>query len=82
MIETYMFRLYSTGEQKVLLRINIRDIALRNILENTYGALGINACGVGGSGMGGASRPNETADGEARMFSCRKGESQPSSMAA
>ena len=62
--------------------INIRDIALKNILKNTDGASGINACGVGGSGSGVASRPNETADGEARMFSCRKGESQPSSVAA
>ena len=46
--------------------INIRNFALKNIFKNTDGTSGINACGVGSSGMHDASYVCETADNEAR----------------
>ena len=51
--------------------INIRNFALRDVIKNsesTDGTSGTNACGDGGSGSDGASRPNETAVGEAGKF--------------
>lgn len=48
--------------------INIRNFAIRNILENTNGTSGINACGVGSSGRRGASCGGKTADCEAGKF--------------
>lgn len=49
--------------------INIRNFALCNILKNTDGTSGINACGVGSSGNCGANCNCETADKEARKSS-------------
>ena len=49
--------------------INIRNFALKNIFKNTDGTSGINACGVGSSGMHDASCACETADIEARKSS-------------
>ena len=46
--------------------INIRNFALRNILKNTDGTSGINACGVGSSGLNDANCSNETVVKEAR----------------
>ena len=46
--------------------INIRNFALKNILKNTDGTSGINACGVGSSGNCDANCNCETADDEAR----------------
>ena len=46
--------------------INIRNFALRNILKNTEGTSGINACGDGSSGKCGANRVCETTVREAR----------------
>ena len=44
---------------------NIRSFALRDILKNTDGTSGINACGVGSSGCRVLRHDNETADVEA-----------------
>ena len=53
--------------------INIRNFALRNILRNTDGTSGINACGDGSSGKCGANRVCETAVDEARKSKhCKK----------
>ena len=53
--------------------INIRNFALRNILRNTDGTSGINACGDGSSGKCGANRVCETAIDEARKSKhCKK----------
>jgi len=53
--------------------INIRNFALRNILRNTEGTSGINACGDGSSDKCGANHVCETAVGEARKSShCKK----------
>ena len=49
--------------------INIRNFALRDILKNTDGTSGINACGVGSAGMHDASCACGTADCEARKSS-------------
>ena len=49
--------------------INIRNFALRDIMKNTDGTSGINACGVGSSGNCNASCSCETADSEARKSS-------------
>ena len=46
--------------------INIRNFSLRNIFKNTDGTSGINACGVGSSGLCDISHINETTDNEAR----------------
>ena len=46
--------------------INIRNFALRNILRNTDGTSGINACGDGSSDKHDASCVCETAIDEAR----------------
>ena len=46
--------------------INIRNFALRDILKNTDGTSGINACGVGSSGNCGVNCNCETTDIEAR----------------
>ena len=48
--------------------INIRNFALRNILKNTDGTSGINACGDGSSGNCDASCNCETTVSEARKF--------------
>lgn len=48
---------------------NIRNFALRDILKNTDGTSGINACGVGSSGKCGVNYVCETADYEARKSS-------------
>lgn len=54
--------------------INIRNFALRNILRNTEGTPGINACGDGSSDKLSAKMTCETAVREARKSSeCRKG---------
>lgn len=53
--------------------INIRNFALRNILKNTEGTSGINACGDGSSGKCGANRICETIVREARKSKhCKK----------
>lgn len=49
--------------------INIRNFALKDILKNTDGTSGINACGVGSSGNHDACCGCETADIEARKSS-------------
>ena len=49
--------------------INIRNFALRDIMKNTDGTSGINACGVGSSGEHDANCVRETADIEARKSS-------------
>ena len=49
--------------------INIRNFALENILKNTDGTSGINACGVGSSGSCDANCNCETIDIEARKSS-------------
>ena len=49
--------------------INIRNVALRNIFNNTDGTSGINACGDGSSGGCDANRNCETAVDEARKSS-------------
>ena len=46
--------------------INIRNFALRNILKNTDGTSGINACGDGSAGKHDANRVCETTVDEAR----------------
>lgn len=46
--------------------INIRNFALKDILKNTDGTSGINACGVGSSGNCDANCNCETTDNEAR----------------
>lgn len=46
--------------------INIRNFALRNILKNTDGTSGINACGDGSSDKSSAKMTCETAVKEAR----------------
>ena len=46
--------------------INIRNFALKNILKNTEGTSGINACGDGSSDKCGVNRVCETTVGEAR----------------
>jgi putative transposase len=46
--------------------INIRNFSLRNIFKNTDGTSGINACGVGSSGLCDVSHINETTVDEAR----------------
>ena len=48
--------------------INIRNFALRNVLKNTDGTSGINACGDGSSGNCDASCNCETTVNEARKF--------------
>ena len=54
--------------------INIRNFALKNLLNNTDGTSGINACGVGSSGECDANRVRETTDVEARKSSeCHRG---------
>lgn len=54
--------------------INIRNFALKNLLNNTDGTSGINACGVGSSGECDANRVRETTDVEARKSSeCYRG---------
>lgn len=58
--------------------INIRNFALRDILKNTTGTAGINARGVGSSGVGDESPRRETADGEAGKSSGIHPESQAS----
>lgn len=45
---------------------NIRNFALRNILKNTDGTSGINACGDGSSGKSSAKMTCETTVKEAR----------------
>lgn len=52
--------------------INIRNFALRDILKNTDGTSGINACEVGSSDLNDVSRSNETTDVEARKFRAAK----------
>ena len=53
--------------------INIRNFALRDILKNTDGTSGINACGDGSSGKHDASCVCETAVIEARKSKhCKK----------
>lgn len=53
--------------------INIRNFALRNILRNTDGTSGINACGDGSSDLDGMIYSSETTVNEARKSShCRK----------
>ena len=53
--------------------INIRNFALRNILKNTDGTSGINACGDGSSGKCGANRVCETTVIETRKSKhCKK----------
>lgn len=53
--------------------INIRNFALRNILKNTEGTSGINACGDGSSGKCGANRVRETTVDKARKSKhCKK----------
>lgn len=49
--------------------INIRNFALRDLIKNTDGTSGINACGVGSSGMHDANCACETTDIEARKSS-------------
>ena len=49
--------------------INIRNFALKDILKNTDGTSGINACGVGSSGNGGIDCYCETTNSEARKSS-------------
>ena len=49
--------------------INIRNFALRDLMKNTDGTSGINACGVGSSGIHDASCACETTDIEARKSS-------------
>lgn len=46
--------------------INIRNFALRDILKNTDGTSGINACGVGSSGICNVNYSCEPIDNEAR----------------
>lgn len=46
--------------------INIRNFALRDILKNTDGTSGINACGVGSSDECDVNRVRKTTDIEAR----------------
>ena len=46
--------------------INIRNFALKDILKNTDGTSGINACGVGSSGNCDVNCSCETTDSEAR----------------
>ena len=54
--------------------INIRNFALRDIMKNTDGTSGINACGVGSTGMHDASCACETTGIEARKSSeCLEG---------
>jgi len=54
--------------------INIRNFALRDLMKNTDGTSGINACGVGSSGNCDANCSCETADIEARKSSeCHQG---------
>ena len=53
--------------------INIRNFALKNLLNNTDGTSGINACGVGSSGRCDANHVYETTDNEARKSKhCKK----------
>ena len=53
--------------------INIRNFALRDILKNTDGTSGINACGDGSSGKHDVSCVCETAVGEVRKSKhCKK----------
>jgi predicted RNA-binding Zn-ribbon protein involved in translation (DUF1610 family) len=53
--------------------INIRNFTLKNIFKNTDGTSGINACGVGSSGICDANCSCETTVGEARKLShCKK----------
>lgn len=53
--------------------INIRNFAIRNILRNTEGTSGINACGDGSADKHNASCVCETAVGETRKSShCKK----------
>lgn len=53
--------------------INIRNFALRNILKNTDGTSGINACGDGSSGKSSAKMSCETAVDETRKSKhCKK----------
>ena len=53
--------------------INIRNFALRNILRNTDGTSGINACGDGSSDKKAVKSSCETAVREARKSKhCRK----------
>lgn len=54
--------------------INIRNFALRDLMKNTDGTSGINACGVGSSGKCGANCVCETAVDETRKSGeCHKG---------
>lgn len=55
-----------TLDRDINAAINIRNFALRNILKNTDGTSGINACGVGSSGIHDTNHVCETADKEAR----------------
>ena len=52
--------------------INIRNFALRNVLKNTDGTSGINACGDGSSGSCDASCNCETTVNETRKFLRKK----------
>ena len=54
--------------------INIRNFALRDILKNTDGTSGINACGDGSSGKHDVSCVCETTDNELGKFSEIKSE--------
>ena len=62
----------SKMDRDVNAAINIRNFALRDILKNTDGTSGINACGVGSSGERDANRVRETTDMEARKFLAAK----------
>ena len=53
--------------------INIRNFALRDLMKNTDGTSGINACGVGSSGEHDANCVRKTTDIEARKSKhCKK----------
>ena len=64
-----------TMDRDVNAAINIRNFALRDILKNTEGTSGINACGVEGSGF--ENIQNETIDIEARKIQGQFLESYP-----
>ena len=79
-----------TIDRDVNAAVNIRNFALMRILRsaeetevssNTDGTPGINDCGDGGSGLGGACRHHETAVGEAVKIRRKIGEAAQSSAA-
>ena len=74
-LETRIYECPECGmklDRDVNAAVNIRNFSLRNILKNTAGTAGINACGDGSSGGCDANCSHETTVEETRKSACNK----------